>query len=150
MSQAFLGEVIMGIFIQTLFLKGESVMRSPENSGALPSRFDAVVLQNGNIVHSEIVVSKNDSLIVRVGEDYWACPLSPEQCKFLRVLLQAGGTMHGNNTIEWIAPPEDYSVPKDLPIRNFLKQINRKLTNKKMPVCLHFVGWFISIEIKPF
>jgi hypothetical protein len=96
----------------------------------------------------ETIVSKNDSLIIRIGTDYWTCSLSSNECQFLQALLQNDCKMHGNNTQKWIAPPRDVSVSNDLPIRNFLKAINRKLRSKKMPVRLSFVGWNISIEMK--
>jgi len=108
--------------------------------------FTAIVSQIGDQASSEIVVGKNNSLIVRICADYWACPLSPKECCFLRALLQNDGKMHGNNVKEWIASPKNLSVPNDLPIRNFLKSINRKLAAQKMPVRLRFVDWNISIE----
>ena len=108
--------------------------------------FAAIVSQIGDKAHSEIVVGKNDSLIVRIETDYWACPLSSKECNFLQALLQNDCKMHGNNVKEWIASPKNLSVPNDQPIRNFLKSINRKLAAQKMPVRLSFVDWNISIE----
>ena len=105
--------------------------------------FVAAASQKTDTAPSESIVGENDSLIVRVGPDYWACPLSSKECHFLRTLLQGGGKMEGNNITKWIDPPDD------LPIRNFLKSISRKLTAKRMPVRLHFVGWIISIEVTP-
>jgi len=99
-------------------------------------------------VSFEPIVSKNDSLIIRIGMDYWTCSLSSKESNFLQALLQNDCKMHGNNIQKWIAPPRNVSVPNDRPIRNFLKSINRKLRSKKMPVRLSFVGWNISIEMK--
>jgi hypothetical protein len=110
----------------------------------LETLFETVVSQKGDTVLSEFVVCKNDSLIVRIGKDYWACPLSPKECNFLQALLLNGGKMDGNNTKQWIDPPDDESI------RNFVKSIRRKLAAKKMPVRISFARWIISIERTPF
>ena len=103
--------------------------------------FVDAVSQKINTPPSESIVGKNNSLIVRIGTDYWSCPLSPKECHFLQTLLKSGGKMEGINITKWIDPPDD------LPIRNFLKSISRKLMVKKMPVRLSFVGCIISIEV---
>jgi hypothetical protein len=106
--------------------------------------FEAVVAQKGDTVSSEIIVGKNDSLVVCVGTDYWACPLSPKECNFLSELLQRGGRINGNDAKQCGKPFDDHVI------RNIHKSINRKLKTKKVPVRLHFVDWVISIEITLF
>jgi hypothetical protein len=110
----------------------------------LAQLFAAVVSQNKDKPPSEVVVTKNDSLVVRVGLDYWACPLSSKECNFLEALLQNSGTMDRNDVKCYIKPFDDRAI------RNLLKSINRKLRVKQMPVSLQFVGWVISIEITLF
>jgi len=105
--------------------------------------FAAVVSQIGDKSPSEIVVAKNGSLIVRIGKNYWACPLSAKECNFLQALLQNGGTMDRSDVKQWVERLDDHVI------RYFLKSINRKLATKKMPVRLHYVGWIISIAITP-
>jgi len=105
--------------------------------------FAAVVSQIGDKAPSEIVVAKNGSLIVRIGMNYWACPLSAKECNFLQALLQNGGTMDRSDVKQWVERLDDHVI------RYFLKSINRKLATKKMPVHLHYVGWIISIAITP-
>jgi|GEM_PF-2593328 len=107
--------------------------------------FNAVVSKNVGRSPSEIVVGKNNCIVVRIGEDHWACPLSSKECNFLQTLLQNGGKMQGNNIKQWGIDPDN-----DISIRNFLKSINRKLAAKKMPVRIRFVDWIFTINIVSF
>jgi len=111
----------------------------------LEELFGIVASQNSDNAPIMIAVSQNNSLVVRIGMDFWACRLSSEEeCNFLQELLESGGKMDGNNIKKWgINPSNDKSI------RNFLSSINRKLAVKKMPVRLHFIAWTISIELTP-
>jgi hypothetical protein len=103
--------------------------------------FDAVAPQNSDEAPYDIIIAQNDSIIVRIGTSYWACPLSSKECSFLQTLVQRGGKMDGNDAKQWVHSLDDQDI------RNFIRSITRKLDNKKMPVRLHFVGWVISIKI---
>jgi hypothetical protein len=104
--------------------------------------YETAMSQDDDKAKYEIVIATNDSLIVRVGMNYWACPLSSKECNFIEALLQNGWKMGGNNVGKWIDTPSDQSI------RNFLKPINRKLRVKQTPVRLHFTAWEIAIEVR--
>jgi hypothetical protein len=106
----------------------------------LEQLFDAVVSHDDIKDSSVIVVSRNNSLIVRTGTSFWSCPFSPEQCSFLHNLLQNGGKMDGNAAGPWVKELSDGAI------RQFIESTNKKLRSKNMPVTLSFSEWVISIK----
>ena len=108
--------------------------------GELEHLFDAVVSQKIGKPPYEIVVGQNNSLIVRAIVDFWACPLSPEECHFLREVLKNGGGMDRNVKTSWIKGLSDAMI------RQFVRSANKKFKAKNMPVKLSFADWVISIK----
>ena len=91
---------------------------------------------------SSVIISENGDLIYRVESKFWSCLLSVKERKLVRALAATKNhKLCGNEAHKILGIPRKDGSERA--IRDLVSAINRKLSERRIPIKLSFYDWYV-------